>query len=41
MAAGIVDVLHDVEWLVRLVQVNDWQPGPRRPYKKRGADTIH
>lgn len=35
MAAGIADTLHDVEWIVDLVDAMEPKPGPRGPYKKR------
>ena len=35
VAAGLTDVVYDVDWLVGLIEDRDWQPGPRGPYKKR------
>lgn len=36
MAAGISDTLHDMEWIVGLLDARAPKPGPRGPYKKRG-----
>ncbi len=35
MAAGIDSTLHDVDWIVDLVDARQPKPGPRGPYKKR------
>lgn len=35
MAAGVSDTLHDMEWLVDLIDARAPKPGPRGPYKKR------
>ena len=35
MAAGISKTLHDMEWIVGLIDANTPKPGPRGPYKKR------
>ena len=35
MAAGVSDTLHDMEWVVGLIDENTPNPGPRGPYKKR------
>ena len=34
MAAGVSDTLHDVEWIVELIDARAPKPGPRGPYKK-------
>lgn len=35
MAAGLSDALHDMEWIVGLIDARAPKPGPRGPYKKR------
>ena len=35
MAAGIDNTLHDMEWIVGLMDARAPKPGPRGPYKKR------
>ena len=35
MAAGISDTLHDMEWIVGLIDARAPKPGPRGPYRKR------
>jgi IS1 family transposase len=35
MAAGVSDTLHDVEWIVSMINARAPKPGPRGPYKKR------
>ncbi len=35
MAAGIDTTLHDMEWIVGLMEARAPKPGPRGPYKKR------
>jgi IS1 family transposase len=35
MAAGVAKELHDMEWLVALIDAAAPKPGPRGPYKKR------
>lgn len=35
MAAGVTDTLHDMEWIVGLIDARAPKPGPRGPYKKR------
>ena len=35
MAAGITDTLHDMEWIVGLIDARAPKPGPRGPYRKR------
>ncbi len=35
MAAGITDTLHDMEWIVSLIDARAPKPGPRGPYRKR------
>jgi hypothetical protein len=37
MAAGISDTLHSMEWIAGLIDAAAPKPGPRGPYKKRGA----
>ena len=37
-AAGITDTLHDVEWIVGLIDARTPAPGPRGPYKKRAKN---
>ncbi len=38
MAAGVSDTLHDMAWVVGLIDDRAPTPGPRGPYKKRGAE---
>ena len=38
MAAGIDSTLHDVEWIVDLIEARQPKPGLRGPYKKRGRE---
>ena len=35
MAAGVTDTLHDMEWIVSLIDALAPKPGPRGPYRKR------
>ena len=35
MAAGIDTTLHDMAWIVGLMEARAPKPGPRGPYKKR------
>ena len=37
MAAGISYTVHDMEWIVSLIDARAPKSGPRDPYKKRGA----
>ena len=37
MEAGISDTLHDMEWIVGLIDARAPRPGPRGPYKKYDA----
>ena len=39
MAAGVTDTLHDMEWIVGLIDAAAPAPKPRGPYKKRQAKT--
>lgn len=41
MAAGIDPVLHDMEWIVGLIDAIAPKPGPRGPYKKRGDENSN
>lgn len=34
-AAGVSDTLHDMEWIVGLIDARAPKPGRRGPYKKR------
>src|SRR3546814_17883065 len=34
MAAGVSDTLHDMEWIVGLIEDRAPKPGPRGPYHK-------
>ena len=36
MAAGVSMTLHDVDWIVSLIDAREQAPKPRGPYKKRG-----
>ena len=38
MAAGISDTLHDLEWIVGLIDERAPKPGPRGPYKKKNQE---
>ena len=35
MAAKITDTLHDMDWIVGLIDARAPKPGPRGPYRKR------
>jgi IS1 family transposase len=35
MAAGVADTLHDMEWLVAIIDAAAPKPGPRGPYRKK------
>jgi len=37
MAAGLTDTLHDIEWIIGLIDARAPKPGPRGPYKKAAA----
>lgn len=37
MAAGVTDTLHDMAWLVGIINAAAPQPKPRGPYKKKTA----
>ena len=38
MAAGVSDTLHDIEWIVSLIDARASRPGQRGPYKKRNSN---
>jgi IS1 family transposase len=38
MAAGVTDTLHDMEWLVGIIDAAAPKPGPRGPYKRKNSD---
>ncbi len=38
MAAGVSDTLHDMEWIVSLIDERAPKPGPRGSYKKRNSN---
>ena len=38
MAAGVTDTLHDVDWIVKLVEATTPMPGPRGPYRPRNSN---
>lgn len=38
MAAGVSDTLHDMEWIVGLIDARAQEPAKRGPYKKRSAE---
>ena len=38
MAAGVTDTLHDMEWIVGLIDANTPAPKKRGPYKKRNSN---
>ncbi|MGE0610831.1 MAG: IS1 family transposase [Hyphomicrobiales bacterium] len=40
MAAGVSDTLHDMEWIVGLIDARALKPGPRGPYKKNVQEEI-
>ena len=35
MAAGVTNTLHDIDWIVELIEARTPPPGPRGPYRKR------
>jgi len=41
MAAGVTDTLHDMEWIVSLIDARAPKPGPRGPYKKRSVQNSN
>lgn len=41
MAAGVSDTLHDMEWIVGLIDAGAPKPGKRGPYKKRDAENSN
>lgn len=41
MAAGVSDTLHDVEWIVSLIDARAPAPKKRGPYKKRGQENSN
>jgi hypothetical protein len=38
MAAGVSGTLHDMEWIVSLIDARAPKPGPRGSYRKKGTD---
>lgn len=38
MAAGVTDMLRDMEWIVSLIDARALKLGPRAPYKIRKAN---
>jgi IS1 family transposase len=40
MAAGVSDTLHNMEWIVRLIDERAPEPKKRGPYKKRGNSEV-
>ncbi len=38
MDAGLTDTLHDIEWIVELIDARTPKPKPRGPYKKRNSN---
>jgi len=38
MAAGVSETLHDMDWIVGLIDARAPEPKPRGPYKKRDAE---
>ena len=38
MAAGLTDTLHDMEWIVGLIDARAPKPGPRGPYRKQNSN---
>ena len=38
MAAGVSNTLHDLEWIVGLIDARAPKPGPRGPYKKNNSN---
>lgn len=39
MAAGLTDTLHDLEWIVGLIDARAPKPGRPKTYKKRPRNT--
>ncbi len=39
MAAGFSDTLHDLDWIVGLIDARAPNPGPRGPYRKRTKES--
>ena len=35
MAAGVTNTLHDIDWIVELIEARTPPRGPRGPYRKR------
>ena len=38
MAAGVTDTLHDMEWIVSLIDARAPNLGPRGAYKKKNSN---
>ena len=38
MAAGVSDTLHDMEWIISLIDARAPKPGPRGSYKKDNSN---
>jgi IS1 family transposase len=38
MAAGVTETLHDMEWLVGIIDTAAPKPGPRGPYKRKNSN---
>ena len=38
MAAGVTDTLHDMEWIVGLIDARALKPGRRGSYKKKNSN---
>ncbi len=38
MAAGVSDTLHDLEWIIGLIDARAQKPGPRGSYKKNNSN---
>jgi len=38
MEAGLSDTLHDMEWVIKLIDARAQKPGPRGPYRKNNSN---